>query len=198
MVCSNFFSQKRRALGVGVLTLACLGLAAPSLAAPRAVKCMTVVTFTYDDARYPKNDTVQAPDGHCDLSMHATPDGNYALSMFSPLIKPKEFKDLRKWSPEKHLQHMANMLSSGNSAAPVQDLEKVGVFSMAFSVARGPNGLTGSSYIATTWVGKTMLFVMLNHELLRNPTGPAYNRTAARTELLGILAALQIAPQPKK
>ena len=159
---------------------------------------MTVVTFTYDDARYPANDTVQAPDGHCDLSLHATPDGNYALSLFSPVLKPKELKDLRKWSPEKHLQHMANMRSSGNSAAPVQDLEKVGVFSMAFSVARGPNGLTGSSYIATTWVGKSMLFVMLNHELLRNPTGPAYNRTVARTELLGILAALQIAPQPKK
>lgn len=172
--------------------------ASAARAAPVKVQCLKAVTFSFDDAQFSPPDKPLPPDGPCDLALHGTPDGNWSLVVFSAQIGPKDLAKTRKLKPEQRLQKMADMLAKGNSAAPVQDVEPVGPFFMAFSAAPGPSGQLALSHIATTWVGDSMIFVVLSHQAGRNPNGPAFDRASARNRLLSMLAGFQIAAMPRK
>lgn len=175
-----------------------LTIARPATAAPKSFTCLQTVTISFDDSRYaPKGDLPKA-DGPCELALSATPTGAYGIQFVSLTGSPKDFKKIKKLKPAQRIQLLADQLAAGGKASPVQDVEPVGLFSMGFSVFQGPSGATTASHIASTLVGSALLFVVLDHQADRDPKAPAFDRSAARTELLNLLAGVQLGSAKSK
>lgn len=192
----------RRAAAVSAVLAAAVAMVAwsgPAAAAPRSVSCLTSVTLTYDDSRWTPKGDLPTAEGPCQLALAATPESAYSVQYMSLGGSPKDFKKLKKLKPAARIQLLADQLSGGSKAAPVQDVEPVGVFSMGFSVSQGPGGGTAASHIATAVVGSSLLYVVLVHRADSDPKAPAFDRSAARSELLGLLTSVRLgAAQGKK
>lgn len=171
----------------------------PAGAAPNSVTCLATVAITYDDSRYVVKGGLPAAEGPCELALDTTPASPYGVQFMSLGGSPKDFQKLKKLKPNQRIQLLADQMAGGNKAAPVQDVEAVGVFSMGFSVAQGPSGAIHASHIATAAVGKALLYVVLEHRPERDPKAAPFDRSAARSELLSLLAGVRIgAPAAKK
>lgn len=179
------------AIAAAVCAFAQLGTAT---AAPKSVTCLNTVVLTYDDSRYQAKGELSPATGPCELALDATPNASYSVHFLSLGGPPKDVKKMKKMTAVQRLQILANQLAGGNQAAPVQDVETVGVFALGFSVARGPSGGLAASHIACTLVGKALLYVVLTHSAGGNPQARPFDRVAARNEILSILAGVRLGP----
>lgn len=191
-----------RSLSPRLVSLAALATAAalqvaPAAAAPQQLRCLQTVTLSYDDSRWVLRGEAPQPDGACELALNATPASNYRVQVLSLSASPKEFKKLAKLKPEQRLQLIANQLAGGNSASPVQDVETAGAFALGFSASAGPSGVLTANTLAVAQAGQALLYVVLEHRADRVPGAAPLDRSAARNELLSLLAGVQIAPPPK-
>lgn len=177
------------ALSAAFLSSAWVGLAE---AAPKSVTCLQTVTISYDDSRYAPKGELPKADGPCELALSPTPATAYGVQFMSLGGNPKEFKKLKKLKPAQRIQLLADQLAAGGKASPVQDVEPVGAFSMGFSVSVGPSGATTASHIASAVVGSSLFYVVLDHRADRDPKAAAFDRSAARSELLSLLTGVQL------
>lgn len=175
-----------------VVALTSLLTVLPASAAPKSVTCLSTVAISYDASRYVVKGNLPAPEGPCELALETTPASAYGVQFMSLGGSPKDFKKLKKLKPDQRIQLLADQMAGGNKAAPVQDVEAVGLFSMGFTVAQGPSGGLSASHIATAVVGKSLLYVVLEHRADRDPKAAPFDRSAARSELLSLLTGVQI------
>jgi hypothetical protein len=173
--------------------LACVPLfvSVAAHAATVDAKCAGKVAFQFDDEKWETDkDVTKAP--LCDFVFTSRQDRGFSVFFWSPTLKPKEAKQVKKTSAAGLLQRMVDMVSGGNEGAKVVATEKAGDFDWVFQRTSGPSGNPTEQYFGVTRKAGVLLYVVYGFEAHRSDNKVPYDQAAAKAEFERWLAGVKI------